>query len=395
MNRRIENILRRMKPDSQALSRLRNIFALVSVALLLLALATWQWLHLSARPVAQTPTNTPDVPLPTPNPEFLTATPLADTATLEAAPVRIIGLPAPAGLNTGSPTPYPVLVNSRNETIPVTWGDYPGPTTWPSLPIPPPLGIIPKPDGQINILLLGNDYRRKLGARTDTILLLTLNPETGTATVTSFPRDLYVYAPGYTMMKINSIQPTGGYELLKTTFEYNFGVRPDYYVNISMDAFVQVIDTLGGIRVYVATPIYDPDFADGKYSYGTGWHHMDGNAARWYARSRSTSSDFARGERQQAVLEAIFRRLLSLDGINRAGELFNLYSRYVYTDIELADILPLAPLATQLADTTRVERLAVKPGMVTVSRLPISGAYILIPDRTKILLLMLEVLDGQ
>ncbi len=381
-----------MKNNWDTLGRLRNAFYLISVALLILAVATLQWLNNAGTAASLRPTSTPDVPLPTPNPDFTTATPAVDAPYTPTPAGRLLGLLPPTPV-IGSPTPYPLLVNPNNETIPITWGNYPGPSSWPSLPIPPPVGIIPKPDGQINILLLGNDYRPRLGARTDTIVLLTLNPNSGTAAVTSFPRDLYVYAPGYTMMKINSIQPMGGYDLIKTTFEYNFGVRPDYYVNVSMEGFVAVINALGGVRVYNPTPLSDPTYAGGKYSLSTGWHTLNGLTAKWYVRSRSTSNDFARTERQQAVLEAIFKKLLSIDGVNRAPELYNLYTRYVFTDIELEDITPLIPLALQLADTSRVDRLTVKPGMVTTTRLPISGAYILLPDQTKILELMLEALN--
>ncbi|MBI3160029.1 MAG: LCP family protein [Chloroflexi bacterium] len=384
------------KTGSSALGRLRNAFYLLSLALLLVAFLGLQAVGNASLPGSRA-TNTPDIPLPTQNAEFVTATPESGALASPTAAGRLLGIQPPrffaSETPAGSPTPFPLLVNQRGETIPVTWGKYPGPSSWPSVPIPPPVGIIPLPDGQINILLLGNDYRRKLGARTDTILLLTLNPDAGTASVTSFPRDLYVYAPGYSMMKINAIQPTGGYELLKTAFEYNFGVRPDYHVNIGMEAFIKVIDTLGGIRVYVTKPLSDPSFAGGKYSVGEGWITMNGKTAKWYVQSRATSSDFDRAERQQAVLEAIFKRLLSLDGLNRASELYNLYHRYVVTDIQLEDLLPLIPLAAQLSDTSRVERYAIKPGMVQVVRLPVSGAYVLIPDQIKVLELMLQALE--
>ncbi len=382
-----------MKTNWDTLGRLRNAFYLISVALLILALATVQWLN-TGRPAPLAPTPSPDVPLPTTNPDFITATPQGGNPVTATPAGRLLGLLPPTPV-IPTPTPYPLLVNPNNETIPITWGDYPGPTSWPSLPIPPPLGVIPKPEGQINILLLGNDYRPRLGSRTDTIMLLTLNPANGTATVTSFPRDLYVYAPGYTMMKINTVQPMGGYDLLKMTFEYNFGVRPDYYVNVSMEGFVAVINALGGVRVYNPTPLSDPSYAGGKFSLSTGWHTLNGLTAKWYVRSRTTSNDFARVERQQAVLEAIFKKLLSIDGINRASELYNLYSRYVFTDIKLENITPLIPLAVQLSDTSRVSRLTVKPGMVTATRLPISGAFILLPDQTKILQLMLEALNPE
>ncbi len=317
-----------------------------------------------------------------------TATPVADSVNLggEAAAAT----PTVAG--TQSPTPYPILVNEYNQNIPITWGDYPGPSIWPATEIPPPLGLLPVPEGQINILLLGNDYRPKLGARMDTIMLLTLNPSTGTASVTSFPRDLYVYAPGMTMMKLNTVQPRGGFELMALTFEYNFGVRPQYYVNITMDAFVNVINTLGGIDVDVPRALSDPTLASGRISVPAGRVHMDGLTARWYVRSRGTSDDFDRNERQQVVLKAIFLKLLSIDGLTRAPELFRIYSRKVDTNLRVEDVIPLVPLGAQLSDTTRISRHTIGPGDVEGWRTPRDRAYVLLPNRLAVLLIMLEAI---
>ena len=291
-------------------------------------------------------TNTPDADAPT------------DQATQAELPSN--NSTQPATQSSLSPTPFPLLVNKETgQTIPITWGEYPGPTTWPSYDIPPPIGRLPAPDSQVNIVLLGNDYKPRHGARTDMIMLLTLNPDEGTAALTSFPRDLYVYAPGWTLMKINTIQPRGGYELLRQTFEYNFGVRPDYFVNISVDSFV-----------------------------------MDGPKAKWYVRTRNTTGDISRNQRQQAVLEAIFRRLMTLDAVNKAPQLFDLYARYVYTDLTLNAILPLAPLAhTLYADTTLVERHALTLEHAEARLTPIDGAYILFPNQNKVIELMLQVVE--
>lgn len=334
--------------------------------------------------------------LPSDTPNFITATPDSTQGTATAVvPTQLETGPIATLYNT--PTSYPLLVNpDTHESIPITWGDYPGPTIWPSLPIPPPMGIIPKPDGQINILLLGNDKRSaKSGTRTDTIILLTLNPEHGTASVTSFPRDLYVYAPGLTMYKINTIYARGGIDVLLTTFEYNFGVRPDHYVNINRNTFVEVVNALGGIDVYVPYPLSDPSFAKGKFSVGVGKVHMNGSMARWYVSSRNTTSDFSRLERQQAVLQAIFLKLLSLNGINRAEELFNKFGRMVQSDLTLNDLLPLIHLASTLSDTNRVSRHSVNSSHVTAQRLPQSGAYVLVPDQLAVFGIILQALQPE
>jgi LCP family protein required for cell wall assembly len=331
---------------------------------------------------------------------FITATPeqvstLADPIVTTSDTNAADPSPELTSTNTPMPTGLPLLVNpDTGETISVTWGDYNYPTIWPSLPVPPPLGVIPKPEGQVNIIILGNDRRSGTsGTRTDTIMLLTLNTIEGTASVTSFPRDLWVYAPGLTMLKFNTVWARGGYGVLFDTFEYNLGVRPDFYININRNVFVEVVDALGGIDVYVPYPLSDNTFAEGKFSVEEGWVHMDGRMARWYVSSRNTSSDFHRLDRQQAVLRALFIRLFSLDGVNRAEEIYNHFSGLVQTNLTLNDLYALAPTATQLyTDMGRVSRFAIGFDHVIQERTPESRAYILIPKQQDILQIMINAL---
>jgi hypothetical protein len=86
-----------------------------------------------------------------------------------------------------------------------SWNDYAGPSIWPDMQAYAPAGILSHPEDQINILLLGSDKRpNDSGFRTDTIQLLTINPSAGSVKLTSFPRDLYVNIPGYTVQRINT-----------------------------------------------------------------------------------------------------------------------------------------------------------------------------------------------
>jgi hypothetical protein len=93
-------------------------------------------------------------------------------------------------------------------------------------------------------------------------------------------------------------------------------------------------------------------------------------------------------------LEALFKKLMSRDAINHAPELYNLYARYVFTDLSLNAILPLSSLASQLYDDpSRVQRYALDLEQAVQTRTPIDGAYILLPDSTKVLELMVKVLE--
>lgn len=295
---------------------------------------------------------------------------------------------------TSVPSPTPTL--AETDAVPgdtSAWGDYPGPSVWPDVTIPPPTGLLPQPEDQVNILLLGSDQRlNSYGYRTDTIQLLTLNPNQGSVTLTSFPRDLYVYIPGWTMQRINTAFAHGGFDQLALTIEYNFGVRPDHYVLINLWSFEAVIDSLGGITVQVQTPLTDHRDGYGMFTIGSGAQKMDGETALWYVRSRYSTSDFDRGRRQQEVLEGIFRKLLSLDGISRAPQLYELYRKNVETDMSFDDMAIFLPLAARLTETGDLRRFNIS-GRDVSNFVNSSGAQVLLPNRDAIMRIMRQALN--
>jgi LCP family protein required for cell wall assembly len=304
--------------------------------------------------------------------------------------------PTPAYFPIGVLTPAanPTSGPDATNPVPKSWSDYPGPIVWPDIDIPTPVGLLPQPEGQTNILLLGSDQRPDTGGfRTDTILLVTLNPALGIANVTTVPRDLYVYIPGWTVQRINTAFIWGGFDALALTFEYNLGVRPDHYVLINHWSFSQAIDSLGGIDVNVAITHTDHRDKYGNYTVPAGIVHMDGATALWYVRSRYSTNDFDRGRRQQEVLQAIFVRMLSLDAISRAPELYNIYRESVTTDLTIDDVTPLLPLAAQLSDTSRIHRYAISPQQV-VNWVNTSGAQVLLPIREAVIEVMKQALNS-
>lgn len=299
----------------------------------------------------------------------------------------------PTNFPTNTPMPTPTATTTEPHLITKSWEDYPGPSEWPDIDVPAPVGILPQPEGQVNILLLGSDQRPNDGGfRTDTILLLTLNPKAGTANLTSFPRDLYVYIPGWTVQRINTAMGHGGIDLLYDTFEYNFGVHPDHYVFINFWSFQEVIDSLGGVDVQVAVALTDQRDRYGDYTVPAGTVHMDGDLALWYVRARYTTSDFERGKRQQEVLIAIFDKLISLNGITKAPKLYEIYRQNVTTDLEFSDLAPLVPLAAKLTDTSRVNHYFISRNEV-VPWLTTQGAQVLIPIREAVLQVMDQALN--
>ena len=306
-----------------------------------------------------------------------------------------------AGLPQGSATPTPFLpatptvAPSAPEALPPTpiptvdpsrpWGAFAAPSEASAIEIPPPAEPIAFEPNVVNVLLLGSDARPYEGGyRTDVMMVVSLDPEAGTASVFSIPRDLYVYIPGYRMERVNVADPRGGPSLAAETILYNFGIPIHHYARMSFAGFTRLVDSLGGITVEVTG--YLNDECGGVWrQYGPGNYNMDGFTALCYVRMRKNSSDFDRLRRQQEVLQAIFRKVLTLDGLRRVPDLYQQFAALVETDIGLDRALQLLPLAVHLSSSSEnIHRLTVDPSMAIAWRVPASGAAVLLPDRPKI-----------
>jgi LCP family protein required for cell wall assembly len=254
-----------------------------------------------------------------------------------------------------------------------------------------------KPEGQVNILLLGSDLRENDGGfRTDSIIWVSLNPKDGFVSAVSFPRDLFVEIPGYGENRINVAYGRGGFDLLADTMEVNFGVRPDNYVLIHMDGFTSVINNLGGINVEVEKNLTDSCARwinhSGWCSVGPGTVNMNADVALWYVRARYSTSDVDRARRSQEVVEAIFKRLMSLDVILKAPELYNAYTSYVQTDIELGKVIAMLPLAKTIYEKSDIRNYVIGFEEAYSWMTP-TGASVLVPDKTLIREKMIEALE--
>jgi polyisoprenyl-teichoic acid--peptidoglycan teichoic acid transferase len=248
----------------------------------------------------------------------------------------------------------------------------------------------------INLLVLGSDFRPSSGFRTDVIMLVSIHPKTATVRVVSFPRDLFVTIPGWGEERINTAFPKGGFALMADTLEYNFGVRPKYYLMTNFDGFVRIINSMGGINVSVGQSLTDKcDIPQGRGGYCTvdpGSVSMDGDMALWYIRSRYSSSDFDRLRRAQEVFYGMFRQLMSMNAISRLPEMYNNYKQSVETNISIEDIIPLLPVASEIAaDTSLIRRYSIGPGHVYPYVAP-SGAWVLLPNYYAITELIREAL---
>jgi LCP family protein required for cell wall assembly len=283
---------------------------------------------------------------------------------------------------TATPTPFQPAVAVVNP--------FATATSLPALPPTPAtdgkisLGL-ERPDGQVNILLLGSDWRPGQGYRTDVMMVLSLIPDQNRVTLLSFPRDLYVNISGIGFERINAAQAYGGFELLAETLKINFDAPVDYYMMTNFAGFRSIIDTLGGINVNAAYELYDrcdlPQAYNKMCYIPAGWNTMNGDTALWYVRSRYSTSDFDRTRRAQEVMIAIAQKMMSLNAASRASELYELFRSSVETDIPLELVIQLLPLAAQtIENPAAIQRYAISENQISHYVVPESGAMVLLPD---------------
>lgn len=271
--------------------------------------------------------------------------------------------------------------------------------------------IIEPWDGQsrFTMLLIGLDRRpgeSGLAYRTDTMMLVSIDPASQRIGILSIPRDLYVVIPGYSQrqrvnsaMVLGEIQRPGyGPQLAMQTVQYNFGIRVHDYLIVDFQAVIAIIDAIGGIDVDVPYNISDPRYPDMYYGYdpfyiSAGSHHLDGATALKYARTRHGSSDLDRAERQQQVMFAVRDRVLNLEMlpslIVQAPALWQTLSENVYTGLTLEQIIQLGLYASEVPSGN------IYTGVVTWEYVRDyftgDGQQVLIPDQGRLGPLMVEV----
>ena len=184
-------------------------------------------------------------------------------------------------------------------------------------------------DYLINILLIGDDSRTDSRSRSDTILLLSINPNKNKASLITFMRDMYVpIHDGYGSSRINHAYEAGGVGFLTECLNMNFGLHIDGVVKVNFWGFVKAVDILGGVDISLTeneVKMMKDDYIDisgnGKTpSFHSGSCHLDGNAALAYCRIRSLDNDYNRTARQRKMLTTLFNKVKS----SGAGTLQNL-----------------------------------------------------------------------
>ena len=229
-------------------------------------------------------------------------------------------------------------------------------------------------DGVSTILLIGTDQG---GARTDTLMLLTADRPGRRLSLVSIPRDTLVNGT-YSVPKINSVYGANnggaeGIEMLLTRVEQCVGFRPDGYILIRLDAFVDVVDALGGIRFDVPVDMFYNDPSQDLYiDLAQGLQTLSGQEAMGLVRFRSgyADADLGRVQVQRQFLSALIDQAVSLKGVVKSPLLLRIFLNSTETDLTAGNFLWLAETAL-LADRSNIQT-ATLPGSPRVIG---DGAY--------------------
>ncbi|PIQ24341.1 hypothetical protein COW36_24120 [bacterium (Candidatus Blackallbacteria) CG17_big_fil_post_rev_8_21_14_2_50_48_46] len=201
-------------------------------------------------------------------------------------------------------------------------------------------------DRKINILVLGSDYNYVRGkkvsdqeagirSRTDTIMLVSLDPNRGDVSILSIPRDTRALLTGHHYDKINAAMVYGGVDLVKSTVSDLTGVPIDYYMALKVDGLINMVDIIGGIKIYVDKDMYYVDeTAHLGINIHKGWKRMSGEQAHQYVRFRKDElGDIGRVQRQQKFIKAVLDQMLVPTSWIKIPELLSRLNENIETDI--------------------------------------------------------------
>lgn len=262
---------------------------------------------------------------------------------------------------------------------------------------------------RINILLLGmGGENHEGGYLTDTIILASLEPSTKKVSMISIPRDLSIPMENKGWRKINNINAyaeaseaeSGGLAISQAVSDV-FDIPIDYYLRVDFQGFVNIVDELGGVKLYVENTINDlsyptmgmekaePYEARFEHLYiEKGWQKMDGNLALKYVRSRHSpgieGGDFARARRQQNVIESIKDNFLSIKFFFQPKAITNIISEldeHVSTNLKIWEITKLWSKFKDVKKENIINKaLDNSPNGLLRAMMTEEGAYVLVPN---------------
>lgn len=210
----------------------------------------------------------------------------------------------------------------------------------------------------VNILVLGLDRvpeaevgsRQALRGRSDTILLVRVNPEQNAARLLSIPRDTQVMMAGIGPTKINQVNvmagPAFAAQVISRTLN---GVAVDRYIRVNTGALRELVDLVGGVRVFVPQRMYYVDQTQKlEIDLAQGWQTLNGPQAEQFTRFRDELGDIGRVQRQQVLLKALAVRFTDPRVLARLPEIVDFVQRSIDTNLSLEEMLSLASFGRQM-----------------------------------------------
>ena len=238
----------------------------------------------------------------------------------------------------------------------------------------------------ISVLIMGvdeSDTRAKdygTAIRTDALLLATINKNDKSVKLLSIPRDSRVYIPSEKKEdKITHAHVFGGVDSTINTVERFLDVPVDYYVKFNFKSFIKIVDSLGGIDVDVPVTFTEQNSKDqpGAIHLEKGYQHLNGEQALALARTRHIDTDYMRGQRQQLVLEAIAKKALSLNSINKLGDLLDAVDNDLKTNLTFDDMMAITK--NSMDSGLKIDKLQVKGDDKYID-----GVYYYVPDEKSV-----------
>jgi LCP family protein required for cell wall assembly len=229
-------------------------------------------------------------------------------------------------------------------------------------------------DGPFNLLVLGVDERpesEEEGSRTDTIMLVRVDPKTGDVRLLSVPRDLLVeIAPGQED-RINAAYNFGGIDQTITAFEDFSDVDVDHYAVVDFEGFTDIIDAMGGVEVDVEDEIPP------SVKIEDGLQKLNGRQALFFARYRGTAGgDLDRIRRQQQLVAALRSQAFDWNTVKQLPEILSVANRNVQTDLGLSDSVSLARTLAKRGPSSQMTSQQLQGTPQTLE----NGDQVLLPD---------------
>lgn len=238
--------------------------------------------------------------------------------------------------------------------------------------------------GKKNIVVMGVDSRPKDDdpGRSDTLMVVMLDPKHQDTAILSIPRDTRVRIKGHGWDKINHAYAYGGHKLTHDTVEEFLGIQVDNYVEIDFKGFQGLVDAIGGIDINVEKRMYYYDPWDGfEVNLRPGMQHLNGKTALQYVRYRDEEGDIGRIGRQQKFLRAVYDKVVSPAIIPKLPAFLKQVSSMVKTDMSVPELLDLAQAMKGLmAGGDKGLKMAMVPGTPQY----INDISYWIPDITKL-----------